>query len=67
MVSLDSQQATVSSRFARSVEHPGMTQENTLKAPMNDPIWVTMWGLGHKARTEMWCGLALKDIRAKIF
>ena len=36
-----------------------MTRESTLKAPMNDLIWVTVSGGGHEARVAMRCGLAL--------
>ena len=50
----------MSSRFANSVKHPGMTQESTLKALMNDLIRATVPGSGHEARVAMWCGLALK-------
>ena len=59
-VSLDSWPATVSSSFARSVEHPGITWESTLKAPMKDRIRATVSGSGHEARAAMRCGLALK-------
>ena len=60
IVCLDSRPAIVSSRFANSVKHPGMTQESTLKALMNDLIRATVPGSGHEARVAMWCGLALK-------
>ena len=58
--SLDSRPATVSSSFARSVKHPGMTRESTLKAPMKDHIQATVSGAGQEARAAMRCGLALK-------
>ena len=60
IVSLDSRPAAVSSSFARSVEHPGMTRESTLKAPINDRIRATVSGAGQEARAAMRCGLALK-------
>ena len=60
IISLDSRPATVSSSFARSVEHPGMTRESTLEAPMKDRIWATVSGAGQEARAAMRCGLALK-------
>ena len=60
IVLLYSRPATVSSSVARSVEHPGMARESTLKAPMKDCIWATVSGAGHKARAVIWCGLALK-------
>ena len=37
-----------------------MTQESTLKVPMNDLIRVTVSGAGHEARKAMRCGHALK-------
>ena len=60
MCSLDSRPATVSSSCVRSEEHPGMTRESTLYAPMNDRIRPTVSGAGHEARVAMRCGLALK-------
>ena len=60
IASFDSRPAMVSSSCARSDEHPGMTRESTLYAPMNDRIRPTVSGSGHEARVAMRCGLALK-------